>query len=80
MVVFELIVGTLPGSVTVVEASLVCMTVAESLPALVTVLGASLGRERNLAYKDIKEVKKCYKGWAYLDDDDDDDDDELDLC
>ena len=62
-------------------ASLVCMMVVGSLPALVTVLGEPLGRERNLAYEDIKKVKKGHKGWAYLDDDDDDDDDdELDLC
>lgn len=78
MAVVELLVGTLPGSVTVAGASLVCMMVAESLPALVTVVGAPLGRERNLAYEDIHEIKKVHKGWAYLDDDDDDD--ELDVC
>ncbi len=62
MVVVELIVGTLPGSVTVVGASLVCIMIAESLSALVTVLGAPLDRERNSAYEDIKESRKVTKG------------------
>ena len=58
--------------VMVTGASLVCMIVAESLPALVRVLS----RERSLVYEDIKEGKQGHKRWAYLDDNDD----ELDLC
>ena len=43
----ELIVGTRPASVVIIGASLVCMMVAELLPALATVIGAPLGRERD---------------------------------
>ena len=47
MVVVELIVGVRPDSVIVEGASLVCTIVAGSLPALVTVVGAPLGRASN---------------------------------